>query len=248
MKNKKNVFFIWLGDSLPINIKFVFNVFQLMNPHVNCSLIHKSIDQINEINIYSHYDDIDQIFLNSIFVLKEYNNLWKKFIDNQINVYGKDVRFIQILSDVFRVLLIQHFGGIYIDCDTFPVKPFDDSLFKHPFCVMSHQANSTELHIDNYFFGMPKGSNFVPYDGFKHNMNLISQTYHKQHSSVSYYERKMKFNKGILSVDDFPKDFPFYIEHYPSCNWKKNPSKIPFCKYDFAKWFIDLKNKIHSYG
>ena len=243
MKNKKNIFFIWLGDSLPINIKFVFDAFQLMNPCVNCSLIHKSIDQINEIHIYSCYDDIDQIFLDSIFVLKEYNDLWKDFIDNQIKVYGKDAKFIQVLSDIFRVILLQKLGGIYVDCDTYPVKQFDDSLFECPFCVMSYQANATEQHIDNYFFGMPKGLNYVPYDDFKHNMRLISQTYYKQQSSIGYYERKMKFNRGILSINDFPKDFPFYIEHYPSCNWKNNPSKIPFCKYDFSDWFINLKKK-----
>lgn len=32
------------------------------------------------------------------------------------------------MSDALRFYLLDTYGGIYLDCDTFPVKPFDDRL------------------------------------------------------------------------------------------------------------------------
>jgi len=56
-----------------------------MNPHMNCNLIYRSIDYINNINSYTE-NKIDNILLDSINIIKTHNDnsniKWKKFIDN----------------------------------------------------------------------------------------------------------------------------------------------------------------------
>ena len=65
----------------------------------------------------------------------------------------------QVLSDIYRLKLVSEFGGLYVDCDTFPLKPFDDKLLQlKRFMVARHYnniASSTENNIgdDNYFLG-----------------------------------------------------------------------------------------------
>ena len=44
---------------------------------------------------------------------------------------NKNKPFIVNVSDSYRYVLLKHYGGIYLDCDTFPVRPFDDSLLDH---------------------------------------------------------------------------------------------------------------------
>lgn len=41
------------------------------------------------------------------------------------HLVGK-VGHITAISDAFRFYLLNKYGGIYLDLDTFPVKPFDD--------------------------------------------------------------------------------------------------------------------------
>jgi mannosyltransferase OCH1-like enzyme len=56
------------------------------------------------------------------------------------------------LSDVVRVELINEFGGIYLDCDTYPLKSFDDELLNYKtFCVKRHYLEY--INTDNYFMG-----------------------------------------------------------------------------------------------
>lgn len=230
---KKNIFLVWLGNRVPMHAQFAYESYRTLNLSANTFFVHKTIDQIEN---GKPIDKIDRILKDSCEIILNRNQSIRPYIDNQLKLYGKNARFIQVLSDVFRVILVQKLGGIYVDCDTFPVKSFDDRLLSQPFCVLSHQSASTEAHIDNYFFGMPKKSSFVPYDSSRQNMHLIEQTFYGQQSSIDYYARKMKFKKGMLSQKDFPKDFPFYIEHYPSQNWKTMPSKIPLCKYDLLEY------------
>ena len=43
-------------------------------------------------------------------------------------IYGKRMKNIMLLSDIFRLGLLNAFGGIYIDVDSVPAKCFDDAL------------------------------------------------------------------------------------------------------------------------
>jgi len=51
--------------------------------------------------------------------------------------------------------LINTYGGIYVDCDTYPIKPFDEKLLAmENFCVYDKIENFHEAN--NYFIGSNK--------------------------------------------------------------------------------------------
>lgn len=240
MQIEKNIFFIWLGDILPSSVDYVINSFKSLNPQMECRLIHKTIQDVNDIEKKCIKDEINDILLKSIHQLKQmFINRSDNFIFNQLKLYGKNVRFIQLLSDVFRKDVIKHFGGIYVDLDIFPVKSFD-SLLNRQFCVMNYIGNSIVPNIDNYFFGCQKGNDVNDLIENK-KIDLLVQTNIHWQSNTRYYARKKKFKECLLTKNDFPEDFSFYIEHYPSYNWKNDISKIPLCKYDFDEWFTKIK-------
>lgn len=59
---------------------------------------------------------------------------------------------IMLLSDIFRLELLNVFGGIYIDVDSVPGAEFDDALMERGrFCV-SRDLKSGRVS-DNYFMG-----------------------------------------------------------------------------------------------
>lgn len=67
-------------------------------------------------------------------------------------IYGKKMKNIMLLSDIFRLGLLNAFGGIYIDADSVPAKHFDDALMSNKrFCVCRESGGKT--FPDNYFMG-----------------------------------------------------------------------------------------------
>lgn len=67
------IFFIWIGEALPSNIKFVINNFQALNNYAQCALIHILTDHINNLKIDTQ-NAIDKALLNSINILKTYDS------------------------------------------------------------------------------------------------------------------------------------------------------------------------------
>lgn len=65
-----------------------------------------------------------------------------------------------MLSDILRMEILNEYGGIYVDCDTFPIKPFDDDIISKSFIAqhdykIGYGRNARYVkYIDNYFIGM----------------------------------------------------------------------------------------------
>jgi hypothetical protein len=53
---------------------------------------------------------------------------------------------------VVRIELLNEFGGIYLDCDTFPRKPFDERLLNNDFFIIKRSYNGG-IFRDNFFMG-----------------------------------------------------------------------------------------------
>ena len=71
-------------------------------------------------------------------------------------IYGKKMKNIMLLSDIFRLGLLNAFGGIYIDVDSVPARHFDDALmYNERFCVCRESGGKT--FPDNYFMGQSQG-------------------------------------------------------------------------------------------
>jgi hypothetical protein len=97
------------------------NGFKSFNPKYKIDLIHYSKnDIINSHDSVLNYCK-DLIFKANKGIKCKYFYYIRERIKSKFN-------FIQILSDVIRFEILYYYGGIYLDCDTFPVKSFDDNL------------------------------------------------------------------------------------------------------------------------
>ena len=74
-----------------------------------------------------------------------------------------------MLADIYRLEILNEFGGIYLDCDTYPLKKFDDKLLEKSFIVQTYintiNNNKVFSHVisDNYFIGLDKNIKLYNY-------------------------------------------------------------------------------------
>lgn len=144
----KQLFFIWFGDEIPKFVNFSINSFREMNPDFKVDLIYYTIN-----DIMNCQDSVINYCKNLIFKTKR--GFKCKYYD-YINIRLKSqFNFIQILSDIIRFELLYYYGGIYLDCDTFPVKPFDNDLLKNTnfsqsvLCFRNKKYRPKNLSDDN---------------------------------------------------------------------------------------------------
>ena len=237
----KRLFFIWLGDCLPSYVDFAISSFKKINPTFDVQFIRFKLCQIKHIYLSRCCkNEIEKLLLRSIDIMLDDNNVaYRKMIDGQkifYATYGKDIRAIQLLSDIFRFELINKYGGIYIDCDTFPIRPFDDDLLnKECFIVCRHYnnvGNRTVLLRDNYFFGSNSVKKITnSYDDIA--VDLI-QTIDKWWANIKFLQLKYKFMHKNITYGEWSLSKDFYIEHYCDGNWKSknNVIRTPLCFLD----------------
>ena len=117
----KQLFFIWIGKEVPIFVNYCIDAFRNQNQNFCIDLIHYTND-----DIVNCQDSVINYVKNLIFKSKKgIRNKYYEYINHRI---ASKFNFIQILSDVIRFEYLYYYGGIYLDCDTFPVRPFDDKL------------------------------------------------------------------------------------------------------------------------
>ena len=233
----KNIFMIWLGDNVPDYAKFSADAYAKANPAFNVQLIHFTLMQLEDIYSKENTVGIEQVLHKSMQVVLQKSNLPKdnmyvKLLAHQKQLYGSSVRFVQILSDIFRLMLVSTFGGIYVDCDTFPMKPFDDTLLQLKcFTVSRHYNNSlsndgNNVGDDNYFLGSVPGVE-------DYQAKLLLQTYNKWWINIPYIHNKKLFYELKLQYKPNTNQ-PMYIEHYCDGNWisKNGIIRTQQCMFD----------------
>ena len=219
----KKIFFIWLGGNKPNYVDFAVNKFKLFNESFKIELIEYSINDIENI------DKINKC---------EYDKYLKKCIeyilDKKCSVYSyhrnhfylKYRKFIQALSNIFRLELLNNYGGIYLDCDTFPIKPLDDFLLnKKQFCAYSFPIFDQEhRYRDNFFIG--KSNNTCRINDCYGIFDVITTGNYNDVSNPEWkYNRDLFFKCQLKSL----KKSEYYIEHYCDRTWQ---NRTPLCKYD----------------
>lgn len=243
IKIPKRLFFIWFGNQCPKYVEFCIQNFKRKNPLFEIVFLRKTTKEIEDIwfknEINNKYDSLIRKCQEEIIFE---TGIYSDYIRNQkYNLYKDELRFIQILSDVVRVELINEFGGIYLDCDTFPLKSFDDELLSYrTFCVNRHYLGY--VNTDNYFMGSISRKytndiiNPLTYSG-----DSILQTNKNWQSNINFWKNKLNFFKLKLNDKNIKNDSDFYIEHYNTGTWsskKGNLIKIPYCKIDFIKKIV----------
>jgi len=216
----KQIFFLWFGDNPPPKYaENVIKTFKEANPDFNIDLIRKSNKEIESPNIN------DDLLVRSVALAKECKETIKR------------LPFIIIVTNMYRKLIVNKYGGIYLDIDTFPIKPFDEYLLYKEFQATSYiLSNKTKIVLDIFFIGGHKGCfNTVTLDEaemlqwnspafaalLSPNKNAKFSIYHE-----AFFNGTLKYGNHV-ACPSFA-----YIDHYADYTHKKENNRVPLTSYD----------------
>ena len=151
----------------------------------------------------------------------------------QAEMYRGCRKTIQLLSDVARIELLNEFGGIYLDCDTFPIQPFDAELLsKGFFRVEKRTCGGTAP--DNFFMGKsvwhpPVTDPYDVPDAFK--------VVHDQPTfRAEYLVNRKRFFDLELRYPEHTLGPGCYVDHYQDGKWRNYGAGIQSMETDAAIW------------
>lgn len=223
----KQLFFIWVGDTVPKYADFCVDTFSKVNPDFKINFLKYTVDDIENLDS-KNVTEFDNEVKNCITFIRKKNIAYTNLIRHYIIDRRK---FCQILVNILRLELLNKYGGIYLDCDTFPLKPFDDSILNlENFCAYSFRKSDccrikncnfigktlSNKHIYAYWMY----SNFLLVDKYKYNEDPNWKNRRQQ-----FFECKLEYNKENCEQ---------YIDHFYDGTWKIKNGKCrtPICKFD----------------
>ena len=204
----KQIFFVWIGNNQPKYVNFAINAFKEINSDFKIDLIKYSLEDIN------NYEKLnDQILKDTIY------SIIKKRIIYNYGIPFDNRHLIQHICDSYRNFLIEKYGGIYLDCDTFPVKPFDNEILSKDKICYDVCLNPKRCIRDSSFFGSVKGFFFKKC--FK-DYNSIGKIYPYKFKKNSLWKKlKQKFlNCELKYPESYLKNF--YFDHYYTSSYRHN--------------------------
>lgn len=117
---------IWIGDSVPEYAEFAKAAYEKMNPGFEVSLLRYTVDEV-----LAGDDPVMQKAAQAVIDTKM--GLPNRYYETVRRYLDEGRTFCQAVANIFRFILLEEKGGIYVDCDTLPLRPFDDELLKGPF-------------------------------------------------------------------------------------------------------------------
>lgn len=235
IKIPKILHFIWFGYT-PNYVTFCIQNFKDINPEFKINFVHYTPQQLESIyftkNINTELDKLIYDVIDDILYKTHYSELINQQYEF-LNRFG-NIPFIQLLADIFRVELINRYGGIYLDCDTFPIKPFDDNILStESFCVVDDIYNTKEKN--NYFMGSNKTTFISNYFSSSLTSLYLTNNYMlktQMKKPFDFQLRRIKFFTTTLKTTDFTNKTN-YIEHYSDFSWGRK--MVQFTKFDNLK-------------
>ena len=188
--------FIWFGKR-PGYVDFSINNFHEVNPDFEINFVGDG-----KLHDYDHLmRDIDAV-----------GGKYKRTIEDGATRGRKPI---QILSNIIRLELLNTYGGIYLDCDCFPIRPFDDCILRENFVVTRLYARNF-FRRDCFFIGKsPDTDDITFYMDFKAREIKLCDTFNQ--TDIGFLKRKMMFKKCRLEMAAQPG----YIEHFNIQAWKR---------------------------
>ena len=220
---QKNIFLIWFGNNIPPYVLFSVNMYKKINSDFNVVFIHKPFNYIqNNINLNINYqqNEFEKILQYGFNILKNiYNAVYKYYEYHNIYI---------LFSDIIRLLLLNIYGGIYVDCDTFPIRKFDDQLLSYnAFNVVSY-TYANKLIDDNFFIGKNKFYNTINIQQFikRRKINIETKKILQSHQQYTNSIQFLIYKKMFFSCDNTlyqklandKKLNNFYIQHFNATN------------------------------
>lgn len=223
----KNLVFIWIGEHIPEYTKFSIQKFKQVNPDFNVYVKHV-VDWETTKDKHVQYVK-DRIGYRNGFFGKYWNCQSSERLRGGNNVDLNVVR-----SDMLRFSVLNDIGGIYLDGDTFPNKPFDDSLLKKNFFV-GYETLEHDKWEDIFFLGMKPNTisdddyisdeygNFGIYQIFKspyfnyNKIDTFNVYMHPQAKQLKeqFFSTTLNYRMGQFGTDS-------YIVHFCKRNWNTN--------------------------
>ena len=221
---------IWFGYKPLPWVEYSYLKFKQVNPEFNVILITANISDLT--NIYHGYyrNQYDICIKTAIDCLTRKSPKYNDYISNQKHRFAKTKNSgIPFLADIARLEILNQFGGIYVDCDTLPLKPFDNSLLENDFIVEDYTSNGN-ITVDNYFFGISKKSLDSYIKSIHMNnceiQNHIFQPQPNQITNIKFIRDKYNFfNNSLKSISNYNTDN--YIIHYKYNSWLTKTQTIP---------------------
>lgn len=212
----KKLFFIWLGNRVPKYAATSMQAFQKVNPDFEVILVHRTTKQLENIwtseSLSDTYDIALKKALKRVLLEEDSYTTWQK------NFYGPNPSFLQLLSDVARVEILNMHGGIYVDCDTFPICKFDSQLLARDFFAVKRKSNGKYV-LDNFFLGKKKDEMKIVVDPYNvPDATFVDHTM-PQSAVLIYHLLRKKFFDGTLKVDEHALTQDCYIDHYNTRTW-----------------------------
>lgn len=222
----KQLFFIWFGNK-PEYVNYSINTFKNVNPDFNIIFLEYSIDKINDLNLDNCKNDYDVCLYDCINAILGNNTMYEKNISFYKN---RGRKFCQILANIYRLEILKRFGGIYLDCDTFPNKPFDEELLNRTSFVCSPYDPTykpNQRTRDCFFIGSIKDKSYNTYIEYEDNIPIGDKDWDKD---LIWLNKKKKFLE--CSLEYIPNNSIYYLDHYKCFTWNPGNCKTPLCKYD----------------
>jgi len=219
MINKK-MYMIWFGKDIPDYINNSIEWYKKINGEFDLQVIFYTIENLEDIYKSDVYNlsEIDKLLYHSIQLAK-----------NQI-ISGRRMPCIPRISFFLRQKILNTYGGIYVDCDTFPIRPFDDELLSDEYFISCRYIKTYNfLLFDNCFSGQVQSTNNKIFHICKEyltselNYNVL---YPLNERKIDYNLCK-KFYNGTLKYGEYYGDPKFnYLDHYTLWNWNPDKCKI----------------------
>jgi hypothetical protein len=220
----KQLFFIWFGDTQPNYVNFSIDAFKEVNPDFKINFLRYTVSDIENLtnsNCIKKFDmDVYEVIQ---YILNDRNDIYPA-----IKEYKQKRKFCQTLCNILRLHLLNKYGGIYLDCDTFPIKPFDDWLLKQPeFCCNTFlYSDKKHRERDCHFLGKSQEQCFRK--RYQEYYVCVNTQYYNFLNDLKWqYKRQLFFDCKLNFVVE---DCEYYIEHFLDRTWLNN--KTPICKYD----------------
>lgn len=221
----KRLIFIQLGPEFPNYGNFCIDNFRQVNQDFEILFVNEP-----DLNNIKNEDLIECKKLVESDTYNIYKHMTvRPFAKN--NFFGQKGKIVA-LADAFRLYLLNKYGGIYLDLDTFPVKKFDDKLlsYENGFAV-----NHIKNRCDYFFLGFNKNcvdSGLIRYIKEYDYGQIFNNQVHKLKYEEKYLEAfknkvnklKNKFiNKELIFGDSIFNKYIFkeyYIDHFRIGSWK----------------------------
>lgn len=122
----KRIFMVWLGNAVPAYVHAAVETFRHEYPDYDMEFVRYKSREIRLVCNNGAKTDVDNVLATvayEVFALG--GGVYGEYVENQKLIYGNSFKKLMMLSDVFRLGLLNAFGGVYVDADSVPGRKFD---------------------------------------------------------------------------------------------------------------------------